>query len=326
MTTMQLSAALSGIGTIPGPFVQLRRRIHHWFAHDCLPHWRPFMSPSARPAPLPSAARSPLHPAALERVGEHLTPREHDVLRALATLHVATTEQLARLVFGDEERATAARLARRHVQRLTRFGLARRFVDRSRDRKVGAPGYIHALTTAGLRLTGARYGIGARQRRAYRPSKDFLAHRLAISELAVRLREAEWAGGATVRTFVAEPECWRRYTGPAGEQLVVKPDALVRLVADGTEVSWFVEVDLDTEKRPATIADKCRAYRVYELAGVEQREHGVFPGVMFIVPTEARRRAIARVIARQPADAQELFVVATDDVATAAMSDAEVAS
>jgi hypothetical protein len=82
----------------------------------------------------------------------------------------------------------------------------------------------------------------------------------------------------------------------------------------GIEVSHFVELDLSTE-RQATIAAKCQAYLAYEQSGDEVRRYGIFPGVLFLVPSGKRATAIAAVIARQPLDAQELFAVAVDDQA-----------
>jgi hypothetical protein len=248
-----------------------------------------------------------------------LTSRELEIVRMLACVQVATTGQIGRVVFGGAP-PTSAALARRHLARLARSGLVRRFVDRSRDRKVGAPGYVHALTAAGLRLAGAEHGSGVRQRTAYRPSERYLAHRLAISELYVRLHEQQHAGGAAVRDFAAEPACWRRYKGPAGEVRTVKPDALVRLGAGGVELSWFVESDLATE-RPGAVADKCDAYLAYEFSGEEQRQVGVFPRVIFIVPSDARAAAIVQVVRGQPADAQGLFVVAVEEAALAVMTE-----
>jgi Replication-relaxation len=267
--------------------------------------------------------RQPLTAGRLDRLGEELTVHEQAVMDGLATAQVMTTAQVARLVFSVHEAATALRLARRHLERLRQFGLVRRFADRARDRRVGAPGYVHALTAAGLRLSGGRHGLGVRQRTAWRPSYAFLSHRLAISELYVRLVEQERAGGARLREFRSEPDCWRPYTGPAEQRLVLKPDALVRLGIANAEISSFAEIDLGSE-RPATIADKCRAYHTYELSGEEQRRYGIFPGVVFIVPTQERARVIGQVVEHQPADTRELFTVATEERAIAALAQADV--
>jgi hypothetical protein len=270
-----------------------------------------------------TAVRQPFTAERLARLAESLTSRELAVLQGLAIVHVMTTAQVARLIFADREAATALRLARRYLERLRRFGLVRRFTDRARDRRVGAPGYVHALTTAGLRVSGGVNVVGARQRRSWRPSYAFLTHQLAISELFVLLKEQERSGGPQLREFRAEPDSWRFYTGSVGQRLALKPDALVRLGIGDVEASSFVEIDMGTE-RPATIADKCRAYRAYELSGEEQRRCGVFPGVVFVVPTQERAHTIAQVIGRQPADAQELFAVATESEALTALAKADV--
>ncbi|MEV8440816.1 replication-relaxation family protein [Actinosynnema sp. NPDC051121] len=258
----------------------------------------------------------------LALLSDRLTPRDHKVLRSLATVHAATTDQVARCVF--PRAPSGLRLARRHLHRLITSGLVRRFADRSRDRWVGTPGHVYALTSAGLRLAGGHHALGHRQRHAWRPTPAFLAHRLAISELFAQLTEQQAAGGPLVREFQAEPGAWRSYLGPAGEQLVLRPDALVRLaLPDGHENSWFIEVDRDTETRAATMAAKCQAYQRYEASGHEQRRHGVFPGVAFIVPSVARAAQIRAVIARQPPEIQPLFRVTSDDQALAALAELE---
>lgn len=264
--------------------------------------------------------KRPIIVSRLTRLESALTPRDRVLLDCLAIVGVATTEQIARICCAGFTADTALRLARRSLQRLRRDGLVRRFDDRAWDRKVGAPGYVHALTTAGLKLIGGTHGVGLRHRTSWQPSYPFLTHRLAITELYVRLAEQERAGGPRMHEFAAEANAWRSYLGPSGERLVLRPDALVRLVWGELEVSHFVEVDKGTETRPATIADKCQAYRRYELSGVETRRHGVFPGVMFIVPDAKRAQAIGAVLVRQPADAQDLFMVATEDEALVALA------
>jgi hypothetical protein len=259
---------------------------------------------------MPPATR-PFTGGRLAQLAVDLTARERQMLAELATLHVATTAQLGRLVFGDCKPATTARLGQRHAERLVRFNLMQRYANRSRDRKVGAPGYLLTLTEAGWSLSGADTPARKRQRRSWLPSDAFLAHRLAISELYVRLVEQGRAGGPSLREFKSEPDSWRRYLGLADEPLIAKPDALVRLLTVGLELSWFVEIDRGTEGQ-RLIADKCNAYRRFELSGVEQQRFGIFPNVVFIVPSEARRQAVQRVIDRQPVEARGLFTAVTE--------------
>jgi hypothetical protein len=146
---------------------------------------------------------------------------------------------------------------------------------------------------------------------------------LGISELYVRLAELERAGGPVCREFRVEAAAARVYRGPSGEQLVVRPDALVRLGIGDIEVSHFVEVDKGSETSPSTIAAKCEAYRRYEVSGEEVRRYGVFPAVLFIVPSPHRARAIGACIARLAPDARELFAVAVEDEALAVLTRAD---
>jgi hypothetical protein len=87
-----------------------------------------------------------------------------------------------------------------------------------------------------------------------------------------------------------------------------------------------VEIDRATETRPATIAEKCHQYLKVERSGQEQRRHGVFPGVAFVVPDDARAREIERTLARLPREARSLFAVMTIDSAPSALAELEVAA
>jgi hypothetical protein len=259
----------------------------------------------------------------LELAAEGLTARDRAVLDTLAIVGVASTGQVARTCCWGFTTDTAMRLARRSLERLRRDGLARRFDDRAWDRRQGAPGYVHALSGAGLRLADGESAPGVGQRRAWRPSYQFLTHRLGITELYVRLIELERTGGPRMREFAPEASAARAFHGPGGKSRFVRPDALVRLGVGDTEVSHFVEIDLGTES-PATILRKCQAYRAYELTGDETRHYGVFPGVLFIVRDAKRGRTIATVIGRLDANGRELFAVATGDEAIRVLARVDV--
>jgi hypothetical protein len=263
----------------------------------------------------------PLVPVRLAALRDRLTADDEVILKTLATVHLATTSQLQRLTLDRQPVRAAEILTAQRLQRLRRAGLTTAFLRRPSDRRPGRPGYLHALTVDGRVLVGGRYSIGGeRPRKSWRPGDQFIAHRLGITELLVRLVARGRAGGPTVREFQAEPDSWRTYTGSDGERVVIRPDALVRLVQADTEISWFIEIDKGTE--PArTLAAKAQAYRNYELSGVEQRRHGVFPGVMFVVLDGSRRRVVERVIARQPDSARSLFAVATEAAAVDRLAD-----
>lgn len=242
-------------------------------------------------------------------------PRADDaLLQALGTVHVATAAQLASLE-GDQP----GRTTRKRLSRLESYGLVRRFINTARDHKIGPAGYIFVLTGRGARLAGRPEALGLRQRKIWHPSQAFIDHWLAITDLYVRLVASARAGDLRLREFRAEGDAKRSYRDSYGRLQILRPDACVRLATGDMLLSWFVEIDRATES-PRRIAAKCHAYRAYELSRQEQRHHPVFPGVLFIVPDEARARVIRRVIAGQPSDARGLFWVATKAEAIKALT------
>lgn len=190
------------------------------------------------------------------------------------------------------------------------FGLIRRFVNTAAERKIGPPGYVFVLTASGTRLTNRAVWPEAHQRMSWRPKQLTLDHWLSITELYADLRAEARSGNLTLREFQVEADALRSYRDGYGRPQVLRPDALVRLTAGDMVLSWFVEIDRATES-PRRIIDKCRRYRAYELTDLEYRQHGVFPGVVFIVPDERRASVIRRVAASQPPEARGLFWVTT---------------
>jgi hypothetical protein len=135
----------------------------------------------------------------------------------------------------------------------------------------------------------------------------FEAHVLAVSELAVCLTERASAGAFVVEELRAEPGCWRWFSGVSGKR-IVKPDLFARLNVGDYELASFVEVDMASESLP-TIARKCGVYIDYWRSGAEQRIHGLFPRVWWLVPHARRLQAIGQVIRRLPEETRELFAV-----------------
>jgi len=205
-----------------------------------------------------------------------------------------------------------ARACTRTLARLQNEGVVAPLVRLIGGVRAGSAAFVWALGTAGQRLaTGSGPAGGSVIRRPWTPSLPFVAHRLAITELAVQLHEAEAQGALELVRFQAEPACWRRYTGPHGASASLKPDALA-VMGDGQyEDSWFIEVDLATES-PAVIARKRDAYLAYYRSSSEQRRSGVFPWVLFVVPYEQRRRVVERALGKPPLGQPDLFVVATE--------------
>jgi hypothetical protein len=135
----------------------------------------------------------------------------------------------------------------------------------------------------------------------------FLAHRLEVAELHVRLVEAERAGKLELLELVAEPACHRTIVG-LGNQRLLKPDSFVRLGLGPWECSWFLEVDRGSEGS-GTVQRKLKEYLHYEASGVEQQARGVFPKVLWTVPDEARGEVLRREIDQLSGTGRELFAV-----------------
>lgn len=260
--------------------------------------------------------------AQLERT---LSERDHAIVETLDSLRVATTAQLRRLHFSSLTDVSAARQAPKTLGRLANVGVLTVLPRTVGGARAGSSATVWALDVAGQRLASeAGPAGGVRTRRPWVPSLPFVAHRLAVSELYVQLTEADRAGTCELLHFDAEPQSWRRFTAPHGAAAYVKPDAAVRLAVGAFERGAFIEIDRATEARP-TLARKCTAYRRYWEGSREQARFGYFPRVVFAVPTEARKAAVAEVFAAQPEEAWELFRVVLADELTSALLGAEVA-
>ena len=122
--------------------------------------------------------------------------------------------------------------------------------------------------------------------------------------------------------FDTEPDAWRSYSGMGGERLVLKPDTFVILRSERFEDRWFIELDRNTES-PTKLTRLADGYRRYWQAGTEQATSGVFPKALFVVPDLQRAEVVIKTLARQPAEAWQLFQVVTFDDAAAVLAASE---
>ncbi|MHB8681292.1 MAG: replication-relaxation family protein [Acidimicrobiales bacterium] len=263
--------------------------------------------------------RSYLNLSRLSALADTLSSRDLDVVATLAKVRLATTGQLERLHFPPNgSSATASRRCRAALKRLVELGVLTRYDRRIGGVQSGSASTALTLGVAGQRLNGNRgpAGRGAVQR-PWTPSSPFLAHGLAVTEIYVQLVEAQRAGRVELVQFDAEPATWRRFISPTGRSSVLRPDAFVITAAGKWEEHRFLEVDRGTRSLPS-IGGQLRTYCQYWATGQEQRQHGVFPGVLFIVPDAVRKKNIERACRHLPPEAQQLFevVVWTDALAT----------
>jgi hypothetical protein len=261
--------------------------------------------------------------AGLLRLASDLGEGERTAVEIVAKLRLVSHAQLAALLAPAHPQASAAstaRTVRRTLARLTALGVLARLERRVGGVRAGSAGYVYYLGPVGQRLMAYWEGRGlVRGRFRPEPGGRYVRHRLAVSELYVQLRVADQDGELDLLAFEAEPDCWRRSLDGFGGSLLLKPDAFVRVGIGAYEDRCFVEVDLGTESR-SVIASKVRAYLDYFHAGTEQAAHGVFPRVVVLTNTEARRAALVDVVMRLPAKHWALFTVATLDRALEVLS------
>lgn len=252
-------------------------------------------------------------------MADGMPSRDREIVQVAARLTVVSGAQIINLFFSDiPELSTRERRARRVLGRL----VDQRILERlERPRQGGTGGgsasWVYALGPAGRRIVAYWSGEGLpRSRAASEPSVAWTAHRLAVSDLYVMLRQAEREGRIELLAFDGEPAAWRRYTRLGGAPGVLKPDAFIRLGVGEYEDSFFAEVDLGSERRGQLLRQH-RAYGEYFRSGVEQSNTGIFPAVVWIVP-DAKRAALFEDIERGlPEQLQALFTIVTSENALA---------
>jgi hypothetical protein len=261
----------------------------------------------------------------LEQMADNLQPRQQAILQALQHARYMSSGQVAEFGFGDAASQSAAqRAANRTLNHLQDNGLVSSLGRRVGGVRAGSSGYVWNLTNAGFRLLNLDPNLDnpnqsqAKQprKRSFEPSPRFLSHTLGVSELYIQLLGM---GGIELVEVQFEPQCWREFAGgysvggTGGTKQQLKPD-LYAVTSDGDyEDSWFFELDLNTEA-PSRIVSKCELYEAYYATNAEQRQSGVFPLVVWIVPDGKRRDTVKQHIAQASTlRHKELFVVVLPD-------------
>lgn len=240
-----------------------------------------------------------------------MSQRQRNILTAFAELRYLSTAQVTRLVFGGFEvtEASAQRMARRELAQMAEARILVKLDHRAGYDRASNRSHVYGVGTMGRRAIEVFRGRGVPRGWTYQePGGPFVEHTLAVAELYVRLKEAERQGVFTVESFDGEPTAWRSYIGAGGTTSHLKPDAFTLTAQGEFQDSWFIEMDLATERRGA-IERKLRAYLSYFRSGVEQTRTGVFPQVIWLVPDLARRQFMEDIIGRIGGP-KELFTVA----------------
>ena len=243
----------------------------------------------------------------LDALAAELTDYDQAVLLFLAEVRLATGRQIARRLWSSKTPTdSGAWAARRAIWRLEGWRIVDRLPRRVGGVRGGSASLVYAVGPVGRRLLTNQ---GSGFRRLGTPGDRHVAHTLAITELVVRLHEADLGGQLDLVELQTEPACWREFLGGLlATRMVLKPDLFARIGAGAFEDRYFIELDLGTE-HVATLIGKGKRYIEYWRSGEEQSRHDVFPRVVWMVPDRRRAEDVAEALEHLPTGAARLFVI-----------------
>lgn len=225
---------------------------------------------------------------------DRLSERDFEILTSLKYAKYLMTGQIQRLHITDASTQNAAsRATTKNMRKLKDLGLVSTFKRRIGGTHKGSASYVWHLTEAGKRLLDLKDNEEPirRSRRFLEPNFAHMRHTIAVSECYVQLVEISRKYKKLILAEVEwEPDCWRPYRKD-GHDFNLKPDLAAAIYNDGYEDRWFIEIDLNTEALPV-VMDKCKRYHYYLHTKAEQKQHGMFPVVIWIVPDENRKQKI----------------------------------
>lgn len=254
----------------------------------------------------PTGASSRLSATRLEGIARNLTDGDWAVMHFLADVRLASGHQIARRLWSAATPSEPkARAARRALGRLERWRIIDRQARRVGGVRGGSTSVVFGLGRSGQRLLATR-GFEPRPHRDY--GQAYVAHAVQITDLIVRLAEANRDGVLELVGIETEPRCWRGFLSGYGARQILKPDLRATLGAGAHIDSWWCEVDLATESS-AAIVRKAGRYLAYLQTGTEERQHRAFPRVAFLVPDHRRRKQIEAALRRLPDAPARLFSV-----------------
>lgn len=245
-------------------------------------------------------------------------PMQARLLALVAAHRFATTTQLARLTAPEyASPASALRQTQRHLASLAQQRLLTSLERRVGGWQGGSAVTIWAATTRGHRLVAADEGEEvARRQRPREVSTTFLDHLLAITEVRTSIEEAVRQEADTEAAVALEPDCWRTALSPSGQVQVLRPDLAVTITSLAYEDRYLMEVDRATEN-PGRVIATCWRYQEHQATSVQASDGDVLPLVVWLVPTDRRRRHLERAIAHSTGLLRDLFrVIRLDQLPT----------
>lgn len=250
----------------------------------------------------------------LIRMEPRLTDRDRHLLNTLRHLRFIKTSQAMRLYYPSDipKHRPSMDATKRTLGRLKKYGLinhSKRYIG-GIDR--GSEEYVWFLTEPGIRLLDLEKGATGKRHPCIEPSATNLKHILGETEVFVRVVEnCRGSSDRKIGKIDLEPDCWRTYQ-KHGKTVSLHPDLFVKILRGKFFDHIFIEVDLATESM-RVITNKCKRYIEYYQAGKEQREFGVFPLVLWVVPSDNRKQKITDNVKKSLGSHPRVFYVVTVD-------------
>jgi hypothetical protein len=249
----------------------------------------------------------------IKRLKELVSERDLALLTSVREHRLLSSQHVYGLHFWNHASyASGIRACNRVLNRLESHRLIRRLPRPVGGRGGGSAGTIWAIDVAGDRFLRDHLKLGPGRSRPFAPSLTFQDHTLAVADTRLALEEGARRGAFDLLTVICEPDNWRGFPGELGSVLTMKPDLTVVTARGDFEDHWFIEVDRGTESGSALLR-KCQTYQRYYQSGVHQKESGVFPRVLWLMPDPGRVALLQRLLADRSEIDQELFTVATAD-------------
>ena len=251
----------------------------------------------------------------LEIIRTSLSDGDLAILRLVADHRFLTTNQICKFHFTNKPTKTAAlRSANRTLARLRDLRLLVSLERRIGGVRAGSGSFVWSLGIIGARTLndGDANGSTSCRYREHEPTTTFLEHHLAVAEVHLELQMVASGQAIALSSLQLEPTCWRSYLGPGGERRWLKPDLAVTTTSDDFEDHWFFEIDRGTEP-PSRVLRKCLQYREYRATGIEAHRVGVFPAVVWIVPSSKRVQSLQICLKEREGMGDRLFSFITLD-------------
>lgn len=251
-------------------------------------------------------------PSPPRQAKQSLSPQHTQLLTLLGTYRFMRTDQFVALLKDSfSSHRSATRQLQRHLAYLEQQKLIYRLQRRIGGWEKGSGTNIWALTEAGYKLV---FATTIRHRRR-RYSVDFVDHTLEVTQASVDIittvATLKKTNSHYTCTLEQEPKAWRDYLSRIGDKRTLKPDLTASIYGPEFTDHYFFEIDRATENL-TRIMRKMHIYGNYLATGAEQDALGVFPAVVWVVPTTTRRDTLARKFLREPDLPHDLWIVITN--------------